>query len=223
MAPTITTQPTRSSSRIAELKKKAAEASAAVATPKAHTNKRKRGKRGPTKVCNITTSKLKKDVTDISKVTKPTKKATIIRTTKFRFFLTPDQLSDVIIKSHSTNKQLHEWVKGDFSFAAPGEQIPTGSLEVSIKVPSGLEFLVFPKVLKVEGETVEEEMAEEVQAAESTSELSECPYVSDVRVDPMEEEGVDKGRPRWKKARSDLLAWLAQTEEGLSFEKEHHV
>jgi hypothetical protein len=167
---------------------------------------------------NVTTSKKK----DISKVTKPTKKAPIICTTKFRFFLTPDQLSDVI-KSHSTNKQLHEWVKGDFSFAAPGEQIPTGSLEVSIKVPSGLEFLVFPKVLKVEGGTVEEEMAEEVQAAESTSELSECPYASDVRVEPMEEEGADEGRPRWKKARSDLLAWLAQTEEGLSFEKEHHV
>jgi hypothetical protein len=171
---------------------------------------------------NITTSK-KKDVTDISKVTKPTKKAPIIRTTKFRFFLTPDQLPDVI-KSHNTNKQLHEWVKGDFSFAAPGEQIPTGSLEVSIKVPSGLDFLVFPKVLKVEGERWRRrEMAEEVQAAESTSELSECPYVSDVRVEPTEEEGVDKGRPRWKKARSDLLAWLAQTEEGLSFEKEHHV
>jgi hypothetical protein len=170
---------------------------------------------------NITTSK-KKDVTDISKVTKPTKKAPIIRTTKFRFFLTPDQLPDVI-KSHNTNKQLHEWVKGDFSFAAPGEQIPTGSRKVSIKVPSGLEFLVFPKVLKVEGGTVEEEMAEEVQATESTSELSECPYVSDVRVDPMEEEEADEVRPRWKKARSDLVAWIAQTEEGLSFEKEHHV
>jgi hypothetical protein len=167
---------------------------------------------------NITTSK-KKDVTNISKVTKPTKKAPIIRTTKFRFFLTPDQLPDVI-KSHNTNKQLHEC---DFSFAAPGQQIPTGSLKVSIKVPSGLEFLVFPKVLKVDGGTVVEEMAEEVQAAESTSELSECPYVSDVRVEPMEEEGADEGRPRWKKARSDLLAWLAQTEEGLSFEKEHHV
>jgi hypothetical protein len=144
----------------------------------------------PPRFVNITTSKLKKDVTDISKVTKTTKKAPIIRTTKFRFFLTPDQLPDVI-KSHNTNKQLHEWVKGDFSFAAPGEQIPTGSLKVSIKVPSGLEFLVFPKVLKVEGGAVVEEMAEEVQAAESTSELSECPYVSDVRVEPMEEEGAD--------------------------------
>jgi hypothetical protein len=39
-------------------------------------------------------------------------------------------------------------VRGHFSFTAAGEEIPAGSLESPIKVPSGLQFLVFPEVLK---------------------------------------------------------------------------
>jgi hypothetical protein len=125
-----------------------------------------------TRFVNITSNK-QKGITDIFKVTKAKAKA---RTTKLRYFLTTEQLSEVI-ESHDENNLSHEWVKGDFSFAAKGEVIPTGSLEMLIKVPSGLDFLVFPRILKLERGVEEEEEEEE---HESDSELSECGYVSDI-------------------------------------------
>jgi hypothetical protein len=97
---------------------------------------------------------------DIFKVTKA--KAPIARATKLRYFLTTEQLSEVI-ESHDENNLSHEWVKGDFAFAAKGEVIPTGPLEMLIKVPSGVDFLV-----------------EEEDEHESDSELPECGYVSDI-------------------------------------------
>jgi hypothetical protein len=112
------------------------------------------------------------------------RETTLARAPKLRYFLTPEQLSEVI-ESHADNHQPHEWVKGDFAFADVGEAIPAGSLEISIKVPSGFDFLVFPAVLKVEGGVDEEEMGEQEEQDEevesSDSELSECGYVSDVR------------------------------------------
>jgi hypothetical protein len=130
-------------------------------------------------LCTSPPSK-KKDITDISKAKK--KKAPVARATTLRYFITTDQLSD-ITKSHAAKRQAQEWVRGDFSFAAAGEEIPAKSLELSIKVPSGLNFLLFPNVLKLEGGVVEEEMGEEHEVEESSdSELSECGYVSDVRI-----------------------------------------
>jgi hypothetical protein len=128
----------------------------------------------------------KKNVTNISKITKSPK----TRATKLRYFLTTEQLS-TIIESHAASRQPYEWVCGDFAFAAASEEIPAGSLELSIKVPSGMKFLVFPKILKVVGGVDECEMEEQEGQEEqeeqddeeesSDSELSECGYVSDVR------------------------------------------
>jgi hypothetical protein len=130
----------------------------------------------------------KTNITEIFQVTKAkakNNKAPVSNTTKLRYFLTREQLSEVI-QSHVENRHPHEWVHGDFAFAAPGEVIPAGSLEFSIKVPSDLDFLVFPKILKlaVAQEEMEAEMEEEEiegeQNEESDSELSECGYVSDI-------------------------------------------
>jgi hypothetical protein len=144
-----------------------------------------------TRLVNITSNK-QKGITDIFKVTKAKAKAKakapVARTTKLRYFLTTKQLSEVI-ESHDENNLSHEWVKGDFSFAAKGEVIPTGTLEMLIKLPSGLDFPVFPRILKLEGgveeqekkqQEAEEEEEEEEEEHESDSELSECGYVSDI-------------------------------------------
>jgi hypothetical protein len=111
------------------------------------------------KLVNITPNK-QKGITDIFKVTKAKAKAPVVRTTKLRYFLTTEQLSEVI-ESHDENNLSHEWVQGDFAFAAKGEVIPTGSLEMLIKVPSGVDFLVFPRILNLEGGVEEEEQEEE--------------------------------------------------------------
>jgi hypothetical protein len=98
-----------------------------------------------------------------------------------RYYLTLDQLSD-ITESYVANKQPHEWVTGNFHLAAAGEEVPAGSLELTLKVPSGMKFLEFPQVLKVEGGGTGEEEMEDEEGESSDSELSECSYVSDVRV-----------------------------------------
>jgi hypothetical protein len=121
----------------------------------------------------------KTNITEIFKVTKAkakNNKAPVSSTTKLRYFLTSEQLTEVI-QSHVENRHPHEWVYGDFAFAAPSEVIPAGSLEFSIKVPSGLDFLVFPKILNL---AVAQEEMEGEQNEESDSELSECGYVSDI-------------------------------------------
>jgi hypothetical protein len=67
--------------------------------------------------------------------------------------------------------------------AADGQKVPEGSIVVVITVPSAMEFLLFPKVLKLvdseEGQEMEQE-TEELEVEEPESELSECGYVSDV-------------------------------------------
>jgi hypothetical protein len=78
----------------------------------------------------------------------------------------------------------NDWVDGQVCVAADGQKVPVGSIEIVIKVPSRMKFLLFPKVLKLvetkEGE--EEEIEKEIEELEagSESELSECGYVSDV-------------------------------------------
>jgi hypothetical protein len=56
------------------------------------------------------------------------------------------------------------WVGGEFYAAVPGEEIPDGSLELTIKVPPGLKVFTFPMVLKLAEE--EQSGEEEEQDAE---------------------------------------------------------
>jgi hypothetical protein len=89
-----------------------------------------------------------------------------------------------IIKQHQTDGNHQSWVSGTFHAADPGEEVPAGSLELTIKVPTGLKFLLFPEVLRLEEKEQDEEeqdgTLEEMESSDSESELSECGYISDI-------------------------------------------
>jgi hypothetical protein len=166
MAPT--TQPTRSSSRIRERKDAAGKAAAAaiVKTNDPTKNARKgKGKgKGKGKATRKTTpSKIAKRATVKKTSRTPTKKAYHAH---HRFFLEPEQLSSAI-EQHQTDGNQQMWVGGKFYAADPDEEVPIGSIEIDIKVPSGFKFLQFPGVLRlVEGEEMEEEREEEREQEE---------------------------------------------------------
>jgi hypothetical protein len=156
MAATVSAKkPTRVSKRIRNIKKAAATAATAAST----TN--------TTVTTNTTTKNTRKNKTNRkavkSKVTKrvPTKKpatsnANKTYATHHRFSLEPAQLSN-ILEPHSADGNDQMWVSGAFHAVDPGEEVPAGSVEIDIKVPAGLRFLVFPGVLRlVEGEEMEE-------------------------------------------------------------------
>jgi hypothetical protein len=171
MAATVSAKkPTRVSKRIRNIKK-------AAATPASTTN--------TTVTTNTTTKKTRKNKTNRkaaqSKVTKrvPTKKpatsnANKTYATHYRFFLEPAQLSN-ILESHNADGNDQMWVSGAFHAVDPGEEVPAGSVEIDIKVPAGLRFLVFPGVLRlVEGEEMEQAGAlEEEGEMEGEDELQQ--------------------------------------------------
>jgi hypothetical protein len=193
MAPTISTnQPIRSSTRLRKRKEAAEKAAAAAAVAMATESQ------AATAVINTTTKKTREGKDNRNRnrnrkavraqITKhTTAHAKKTRMTHHRYFLTREQLS-TIIDQHRAEGNLQSWVSGDFCAAGPGEEVPTGSLELSIKVPKGLRFLRFPEVLNlVEVKEMEERgsgmMEEDEHVGESSdSELSECGYISDVHV-----------------------------------------
>jgi hypothetical protein len=149
MAATVSTnKPTRVSERIRNLKKDAAAAPAATVTTTTNTRKGK--------------DKANRKATP-AKITKrtPTKKASPLNAKTYaahhRFFMEPEQFS-TMVEQHNADDNDQMWVSGKFYAAGPGEEAPAGSIEIDIKVPSGLRFLVFPGVLRlVEQEEEEEE------------------------------------------------------------------
>jgi hypothetical protein len=84
----------------------------------------------------MSTASKKKDVTNISKVIKTTKTIKKVRAAKLCNFVTLEQLSE-ITESYAANRQPHEQMRGEFHLAAVDAKIPTGSLEIFLKVLSG--------------------------------------------------------------------------------------
>jgi hypothetical protein len=182
MAPRLSTmQPTRSSTRLHERKEAAdkaaaAESQAASGTTHTTTKNARKGKSNrktaPSKVAKRT---------PVKKVARTaTTNAKKAHAAQHRFFVWPEQLS-TIMELHNNDGNDQMWVGGKFYAAGPGEEVPTGSLEIDIKVPSGLTFLQFPGVLKLmEVEEMKEGEIEEEEQGEGESSDSELSDISDI-------------------------------------------
>jgi hypothetical protein len=175
MAPRLSTmQPTRSSTRLRERKEAADKAAAAesqatsgtiyTTTKNARKGKANR-KTAPSKVAKRT---------PVKKVARTaTTNAKKAHAAHHSFFMSPEQLT-TIMEEHNNDRNDQMWVGGKFYAAGPGEEVPAGSLEIDIKVPSGLTFLQFPGVLKlVEVEEMEEGEMEEGEMEEGEMEQGE--------------------------------------------------
>jgi hypothetical protein len=164
MAATISNKkPTRASERINNRNKAAAAAAVAVAAAAASDTTHTTTKNARKGKSNHKTapSKVAKRISAKKVARTSTAKAKKTYAAHHRFFMAPEQLS-TIMEEHNNDGNDQMWVGGKFYAAGPGEEIPKGSLEIDIKVPSGLKFLVFPGVLKlVEGEEMEEEVEQE--------------------------------------------------------------
>jgi hypothetical protein len=156
MAPTVSAKkPTRVSERIQNLKKAATAATAATAAAAVTTDTittdtitTKNARKGKTNR-KAAPSKVTKRTSTKKAIPAPNKNAYAAH---HHFFLAPEQLSD-IVKQNQADGNQQMWVGGKFYAAGPGEEIPAGAIEIDIKVPAGLKFLVFPGVLRlVEGE-----------------------------------------------------------------------
>jgi hypothetical protein len=171
-----TTQPTRSSSRIRERKKAAAEAAIAAIAATAATAAATVGADTATKNARKCMGKDKGKAKRRTAPSKVTKRAAVKKTTRapakktnaahHRFILAPEQLTTVL-EQYQADGNHQMWVGGKFYAVDPGEEVPAGSVELEIKVPSGLKFLVFPGVVKLwEGGEMEEQGEMEMEEME---------------------------------------------------------
>jgi hypothetical protein len=173
-------KPTRVSKRIINIKKTAADAAIAAAAAAAvvvtkNTHKANRNLKAPTKITKRGRPTKKSSPRTVNK-TSPNE-AKNANAAHHRFFLEPEQLSDVLEQRNaSPNADEMIWISGAFHAADPGVEVPVGSVEIEIKVPKGLKFLRFPGVVKlvaVEEEGEEDEMEEEGEEDEMEEEGEE--------------------------------------------------
>jgi hypothetical protein len=187
-------KPTRVSKRIINIKKTAAAAAAAaVVTKNTHkanlvtknTHKANRNLKAPAKITKRGRATKKSSPRTVNK-TSPNK-AKKANATHHRFFLEPEQLSDVLEqRSAAPNADEMMWVSGAFHAADPGVEVPVGSVEIEIKVPKGLKFLRFPGVVRLvaveeeEEDEMEEEGEEDEMEEEGENEEDEDSELSDL-------------------------------------------
>jgi hypothetical protein len=145
MAPTISSiQPTRSSKRLRDRKEAADKAAPAAATTAAEINgSTKNNRKGRSNPKRKTATTNRKTIS-----TKILKRTTPKKSKNHRYILSPIQLS-TILDQHRADGADQMWVGGDFYVAGPGEEVPVGSVELTIKVPAGLKFLKFPHILNL--------------------------------------------------------------------------
>jgi hypothetical protein len=173
-----TKKPTRVSKRILNIKKAAAAAAAVVVTSVTENSKKNKKNKATRKRNHKAPAKNTKRGRPTKASPGNVNKAKKACTAHHRFFLEPEQLSDVL-EQHNTTADEMMWVSGAFHAAGPGVEVPVGSVEIDIKVPKGLKFLRVPGVLRLvaaedEDEEVEmEDEDEEVGMEDEDSELSE--------------------------------------------------
>jgi hypothetical protein len=86
-----------------------------------------------------------KTTTTTGRVTKTVKKK---KTTTHRYYQEREAFS-ALVQEYQRKPATQNWVAGAFDKAAEGEKMPPGAIEVSLVVPEGFEWIVWPKELTI--------------------------------------------------------------------------